>query len=187
MRMQPDKHAPIRIAVGALGVGFPTRDLLVSPQHRILLSSEIAERVFGTREVLVCAKKLLDLPGVDQLSGDMPVTYWHILFEEHQIVKANGAWAESLFPGPQALKALDPLAVQEIADIMPQVLNEANILECAIARPVASGHTFRQFMFRHKKNQKPVFSLANYAYPEMHAGFRTSDEGGPRCTRRDSK
>ncbi|MEM7189544.1 MAG: Hint domain-containing protein, partial [Pseudomonadota bacterium] len=39
---------PVRIAAGALGQDLPRRDLLVSRQHRMLVSSRIAERMFGT-------------------------------------------------------------------------------------------------------------------------------------------
>lgn len=56
---------PVRIAKGALGADLPERDLLVSPQHRVLVRSVIAQRMFDTPEVLVSAKKLLPLDGVE--------------------------------------------------------------------------------------------------------------------------
>nr|AIA91314.1 CAZy families GT4 protein [uncultured Gluconobacter sp.] len=60
---------PIRIRAGALGEGLPLRDLIVSPQHRMLVRSKVAERMFGEEEVLVAAKHLLELDGVDVARG----------------------------------------------------------------------------------------------------------------------
>ncbi|MGL4822623.1 MAG: Hint domain-containing protein, partial [Plesiomonas shigelloides] len=41
------KLRPIRIAAGALGEALPSKELVVSPQHRILISSPVVERVTG--------------------------------------------------------------------------------------------------------------------------------------------
>lgn len=47
------KLRPIRIRAGALGCGLPRKDLIVSPQHRILVKSVVVSRMFETQEVLV--------------------------------------------------------------------------------------------------------------------------------------
>lgn len=70
---------PIRIRAGALGAGYPETDLTVSPQHRILLRSKVAQRMFGTSEVLVAAKQLLAVTGVDICNDAQGVEYWHFL------------------------------------------------------------------------------------------------------------
>ncbi|MDT9702188.1 Hint domain-containing protein, partial [Streptomyces sp. P17] len=81
---------PVRIRAGALGAGVPARDLVVSPQHRVLLRSGIARRMFGASEVLVAAKQLLALDGVELASDLDSVTYVHFLFDRHQIVQSEG-------------------------------------------------------------------------------------------------
>lgn len=68
------KLRPILIKKGALGANTPDRDLLVSRQHRILVRSKIAQRMFGSSEILVPAAKLLGLHGVFALVPKAGVT-----------------------------------------------------------------------------------------------------------------
>jgi hypothetical protein len=46
------------------------------------------------------------------------VTYWHFACEAHEIIRANGAWAETLYPGPMAGAALPAAAQEELLAIM---------------------------------------------------------------------
>jgi hypothetical protein len=83
------KMKPIRIRPNALGPDTPTRELLVSPQHRIALPQH-------DPTCIVAAKKLLGLPGVMERPSCQSARYYHLLLEQHQLVRANGAWAETL-------------------------------------------------------------------------------------------
>lgn len=142
------QHRPIRIAPGALGPDQPACALTVSPQHRILLRSRIAQRMFGTPEILVPARRLIGMAGVDVLRETSHVTYWHLLFRRHEIVLSEGAWTESLLPGPQALRAFDPHARARIVTTAPDLTALP-----APARPIPPGHTQRRLVQRHQSNR----------------------------------
>ena len=145
---------PFRIRAGALGPNTPDRDLTVSPQHRVLVRSDIAKRMFCKDEVLIAAKHLLELDGVDIDEDASSVTYYHFLCDQHEIIRANGAWSESLFTGPEALKTLSDEAREEIFTLFPELM-DMNYRPCP-ARMLVQGRRGRQLAHRHQKNSRPM-------------------------------
>jgi Ca2+-binding RTX toxin-like protein len=109
---------PVHIARGALGVGLPVRDMMVSPQHRMLVTGPRAELLFGENEVLVAAKHLVGLPGIEQRIS-RGVSYIHILFDQHEIVRADGAWSESFQPGDLTMEGMQSDQRGEIEALFP--------------------------------------------------------------------
>ncbi|MEP0951719.1 MAG: Hint domain-containing protein [Paracoccaceae bacterium] len=151
LRSNP-KLCPVQIRKGALGNGIPKNDLVVSRQHRILVASAIAKRMFNDDIVLVAAHRLTKVPGIYVQNDLETVTYFHILFDRHEIIYAENAPSESLFTGPEALKAVGPEAIQEISEIFPEILNPTFILESAAYIP--SGKRQATLVERHVKNKK---------------------------------
>ncbi|MEJ6390503.1 Hint domain-containing protein [Gymnodinialimonas ulvae] len=90
---------PVRIRKGALGDGLPNRDMDVSPQHRMLIEGVNAELLFGEAQVLVRAKHLTHLPGIDVAHRCERVTYIHVMCDAHEVIRVDGAWTESFQPG----------------------------------------------------------------------------------------
>lgn len=109
--------APIVITKGTLG---NDRDLVVSPQHAILLDDWRAELLFGQDEVLVRAVDLLNHDGVYRKTGGV-VTYYHILLDAHQLVRSEGLWSESLYPGDMTLQTVNEAAREEIITLFPDL------------------------------------------------------------------
>lgn len=103
-----EKTAPVRIRRGSFGDGKPQQDLYVSRQHRLLLRSPIAERMFGALDVLVPAHRLVGLPGVELMLDGGPVTYAHFTCPNHEIIDANGVPAETMLLGKMTLEILGP-------------------------------------------------------------------------------
>lgn len=143
---------PVHIAAGAMGAGLPSRDLLVSPQHRMLIESPICKRMFGKVGVLVAATRLTDLPGiyVDEEIGE--VEYFHLVFDQHEIIYADGAATESFLPGPLAMDALADEARSEFHAIFPQMESWRS------ARKIPTGRRQRRLISRHRKNQRALFN-----------------------------
>lgn len=153
------KLRPVRITAGALGMGLPKRDLLVSRQHRMLLKSEIARQMFGRFEVLLPAIKLTELPGIFVDLMINSVEYFHLLFDQHEVIYAEGAPTESLFTGPEALKSISPAARQEIRTIFPDVENLDYTPQPV--RLIPTGRSQKQLVSKHLQQNKPCISPEN--------------------------
>lgn len=111
------KLAPIVFAKGAIG---NDRELAVSPQHRMLVSGPQATALFDAPELLVPAKALVNDTSIRPCEGGW-VEYFHILLDAHEVIFANGARAESLYLGPQALKGLSEDGRAEILALFPEL------------------------------------------------------------------
>lgn len=109
--------APVRVAAGTFG---DHATLMLSPQHRILVRDPLADLVFGTPEVLIAAKHLVNDHTVQTITGGS-VTYVHLLFDQHEIVMSNGLATESFLPGPQTMDAFEDDVVDELTSLFPEL------------------------------------------------------------------
>lgn len=110
--------APIVFAKNAIG---NRRDLRVSPQHRILMTGWRAELLFGTEEILVAAKHLVNGDTIYR-EPTPKITYFHLLFDQHEIIFAEGCAAESFHPGETALSNVDQATKREILTLFPELM-----------------------------------------------------------------
>jgi len=147
---------PIRIEPGALGNDLPLERLTVSPQHRCLVRSKIAERLAGDAEVLVAAKHLLGTPGISVAEETAEVTYIHLLFDRHELIWSNGAITESFYLGEQALSAVDQAARDEIFQLFPDLAAGQTEARPTSARPFMRGKLARKLVDRAQANRKPL-------------------------------
>lgn len=97
---------PVRIRTGALGIERPDQELLVSPEHRMLVRGRAAQELFNTPEVLVPARDLVNGSTIVVDVAVREVTYIHLLLPSHQILWANGIETESFHPANAALSSL---------------------------------------------------------------------------------
>lgn len=148
------KLQPVRITAGALGGGLPKRDLRVSRQHRMLASSNIVRRMFGTPSVLVAAVRLIDLPGIYIEAEDQDVEYFHLIFAAHQVIFAEGAPTESFLLNADTRKQLCPSAWEEFRALFPEAADHG--FDEPPACPVPPQVMQRNLIARHLKNAKPL-------------------------------
>ena len=118
--IQQPNLRPVLIKRGALGQGLPERDMMVSPNHRMLVSSEKTQLYFEETEVLAAAKHMVGADGIHAVDP-MQTTYIHFMFERHEVVLANGAWSESFQPGDYALGGVADAQRDEILSLFPDL------------------------------------------------------------------
>jgi Hint domain len=119
LRAHPE-FRPVRFKAGSIG---NDRDLLVSPEHRMLVSDARNKVLFGSEEVLVAARHLVDGKNVLRDEETVSVDYYHILFDKHEIVRANGAESESFHPSGRSSLGLDEAARRELFALFPDLRN----------------------------------------------------------------
>jgi hypothetical protein len=115
---------PIRMRVGSLGIEKPDQELLVSPEHRMLVKGAVARALFNTPEVLVSAKDLVNNSTISVDVHLQQVTYVHLLLPGHQVLWANGVETESFHPASAALSTLDPEDRARLLSLHPQLESE---------------------------------------------------------------
>ena len=112
---------PVRIKAGALGIDRPEEELLVSPEHRMLIRGAAAQSLFNTPEVLVAARDLINGSTIVTDLAAREVTYVHLLLSNHQVLWANGVETESFHPANAALSALDDSDRQRLIRQLPEL------------------------------------------------------------------
>lgn len=111
------KAAPVRIAAGAMG---NRADLVVSQQHRMLVTGWRAELYLGADEALVAARHLVN--GTDiRIEEGGEVDYYHLLFDRHELVWAEGILTESFHPA-HALALGDRRLIAELGQHFPGMM-----------------------------------------------------------------
>lgn len=112
---------PICISAGALGENKPSRDLMVSQQHCVLLEDWRCELLFGQDEVLAPAQALLNDTTITVNHSDQDVSYYHFMFDHHEIVYSNGVETESFHPAYAGVETLDEAKREELYKLYPQL------------------------------------------------------------------
>ncbi|MEX3015135.1 cadherin-like domain-containing protein [Gymnodinialimonas hymeniacidonis] len=130
---------PIFIKAGSLGHNLPERDMLVSPQHRVLITGETPQLYFEESEVLVAAKHLVGRQGIG-IMDTMRTTYIHFMFDRHEVVLSDGAWTESFQPGDQTLGSMGEASREEIFALFPELATEGGLTDYAAARRSLKAH-----------------------------------------------
>ena len=128
---------PVVLRAHALGPGVPDRDIRLSPMHRVLVRDPLAQLLTGEAEVFCPVTRLVN--GRSIVRQDVSeVEYFHILFEDHQILRAHGCDSESFFPGRVGLEGFADETREEVLTLFPDLR----------ALPESYGQTARRVLKR---------------------------------------
>ncbi|MDF2142421.1 Hint domain-containing protein [Paenirhodobacter sp. CAU 1674] len=136
---------PVLIRAGSLGNGLPDRDMLVSPNHRMLVANERTALYFEEHEVLVAAKHLVDNRGVKTVET-LGTSYLHFMFDRHEVLLANGCWSESFQPGDQTLGGMGNAQRSEIFELFPELRTAEGVESYGAARKTLKRHEAKLLM-----------------------------------------
>ncbi len=120
---------PICIKAGALGNNIPSRDLRVSPDHSMLIDG-----------LLINAGALVNGVNIIKTQPTASFKYYHVELEEHAILFAEGAAAESYLPQKEDRSSYDNASEYEA--LYP---NEAGIMLWPMSYPrISAAHKVPQ-------------------------------------------
>ena len=147
---RPAEVMPIRIAAHAFGSNKPARDLYVSPGHAICV-----DVLGGT---LISAGSLVNGKTIVQIDVAI-VAYWHVEFDEHEIILAEGLPAESYLEmgnrnffvenGNVALVAMPDGPVRTHADFCRPFYANGPLVEAVRARLAAKADVMQREQFKY--------------------------------------
>lgn len=106
---------PVVLTKGALG---NDRALIVSPDHRVLLTGWRCAMVAGTHEVFAAARDLINGRDILGFDGDT-ITYLHLAFDQHEIVSTAGLFSESFHPEALTRAEISPQTRAQIIAQFP--------------------------------------------------------------------
>lgn len=131
--------APVEILRGALDPHVPRRPVLVSPQHRVLVTGHRVRLYAGLEEALVPARWLINGETIRQRTDLTEVTYVHLMFDRHELLDSGGLISESFFPRATALETLEQAARAELFRIFPVLRLFGEAAAVPLARPEIRG------------------------------------------------
>lgn len=107
--------APVVITAGALG---NSGDLIVSQHHRMFLYQSQRLTGLATSELLVQARHLVDHSHIFIREGGF-TDWFSLIFDQHEIIYAEGIPAESLMVNDATVSRLPPDLAAEVKSLFP--------------------------------------------------------------------
>ena len=126
---------PVLISAGSLGPDRPRHDLIVSPQHRILVGDGTQLQDYFRTAAFAPAKSLTSLRGIRHMNGKRKITCHHFACDAHQVVDANGCKSESLLLGSTVIKGLTKAERMDLSKIFGPAPTPETPLNGPAARP----------------------------------------------------
>lgn len=110
--------APVRLKPRAIGPMMPQRDLLLAGAHRVLVPGYRLADIPDSRCCLIAARDIAevsDVAFVDKSQDE--ITFYNLVFDDHQVFAANGLPVESYLPSKAAINQLGDDVSRNIAEL----------------------------------------------------------------------
>ncbi len=130
---------PISFAPNSLGKSIPNKEMKLSPQHKLLITSPINQMYFEHSSLLVAAKHLVNNTTITIDKSDEGIEYIHLLLDRHEVIYADGTEAESFNPGAWALGIMEAEAKMELDLLFPE-LRSSDTLHNFSTYPTVKAH-----------------------------------------------
>ena len=101
----------------------------------MLITGQFAELLFGEDEVLAKAKDLINDGSIRPDLSLETVNYYHLLFDQHEILTSHGVLSESYHPGPQTTAGFDAETQAELFALFPELCPQNGAGYGSAARP----------------------------------------------------
>lgn len=134
--------APICLSPRAIGPMMPTRPLRIAPGHMALIPGYRIADVADNMSYLMSIDAVAapnDAAYVDR--SDEEITYYNLIFEDHQIFCVDGLPIESLRPTPKIVALMDVETREELLELFPN-LSPRRAAFPAVKHPVAKSKTY---------------------------------------------
>ena len=112
---------PVKVKKNAFGNGLPRADMWFLPHHRVLVTGQNLSLNHGTHQALAPVKGLCNYHSVFTDYNVKSTEYYHILFDNHEIVFSNGLQTESFHPGAVGLGTIEEGCRSELFEIFPEL------------------------------------------------------------------
>jgi hypothetical protein len=108
-RGMPSISRRVRIAADAFGPGLPSSDLLLAPDHRLLLSRTQAQALSTGAKAFAAAGDLVGLPGVSRTCAVDDGGLLTPVCDRPELIWAEGLWCETAAEVAQGVRPPRPV------------------------------------------------------------------------------
>ena len=120
----------IKVKKGSLGNNIPNRDLIIAQEHRVLLPcnhrpsfNNKGVNISNHTSFLTAVKNLLCHDGVDIAYDIEMMVYYHMIFDQDEIIFINDTPVECIFTDTKALASINADERKEILALFPELLH----------------------------------------------------------------
>lgn len=120
-RQRPDMSRLTRVSADSFGLGRPMPDLMLGAAAHLLQSGPSIRALTNQSHALVSARSLVDWENLIEVTPPTPVTLYHLAFDRHAVIWANGLEVESCHPGHAFRKGLTGMQRGLYLSLFPQI------------------------------------------------------------------